>query len=122
MTIFDKVLINAHKGFEKLKLLASIFSERIKAELNIIRIRIKMNDVQERIEHLYRLIGKRYFDMRSQLAPGEREQPFLNDEEIAAAMAEIIERKKELGDLEADMKREREFFTQEIKSPEDTIV
>lgn len=122
MNIFDKTLINLHRGFERLKLFASIFSERVRVELNIIRIRIRMENLQERIRSLHESIGKRYVDLHTVPDLPERDQTSLLDEEITAAMAELVQRKKELSDLEDELKREQALFTPGATESEDTII
>ncbi len=122
MTIFDKVLINLHKGYERLKEIAAVFSERVKSELNIIRMRIRMDNVQNSIDAAYRDIGRRVVDLRAKAALSKAEEHLLNDEEIVAAFAELVRRKKELEDLNAELKREQTDFAAVTKKPEDTVV
>jgi hypothetical protein len=122
MTIFDKVLINLHKGYERLKEIAAVFSERVKSELNIIRMRIRMDSVQKSIDAAYRDIGRRVVDLRAKAALSKAEEHLLNDEEIVAAFAELVRRKKELEDLNAELKREQTDFATVTKKPEDTVV
>jgi hypothetical protein len=122
MTIFDKVLINLHKGYERLKEIAAVFSERVKSELNIIRMRIRMDSVRQTIDAAYRDIGRRVVDLRAKVALSKAEEHLLNDEEIVAAFAELVRRKKELEDLNAELKREQTDFAATTKKPEDTVV
>jgi hypothetical protein len=121
MTIFDKVLINLHRGAERLKEIAAVFSERVKSDLNIIRIRIRMDGVQKSIDAAYRDIGRRVVDLRAKAAFSKAEEHLLNDEEIVAAFAELVRRKKELDDLNAELKREQTDFAAVTNKSEDTI-
>jgi hypothetical protein len=122
MTIFDKVLINLHKGYERLKEIAAVFSERVKSELNIIRMRIRMDNVQNGIDAAYRDIGRRVVNLRAKAALSKTEENLLNDEEIVAAFAELVRWKKELEDLNAELKREQTDIAAATKKPEDTVV
>ncbi len=121
MIIFDKVLINLHKGYERLKDIAAVFSERAKAELNIVRMRIRIDGVQNNINELHRTIGRRVVDLRSKAELSKAEEQLLRDEEIVAAFAELVQRKKELEDLNAEIRREQADFTSTPKGPEDTV-
>jgi hypothetical protein len=122
MTVFDKVLINMHKGYERLKEIAAVFSERAKSELNLIRMRIRINGVQDGIDRLHRTIGRRVVDLRAKSALSKAEEQLLRDEEIVAAFTELVQMKKELEDLIAELKREQAEFTTVPKKTEDTIV
>ncbi len=122
MIIFDKVLINLHKGYERLKDIAAVFSERVKSELNIIRMRIKVDGVQNSIDQLHRDIGRRVVDLRAKAALSKAEEQLLNDEEIVTAFAELVQRKKELEELNAEIRREQADFTSTPRGPEDTVV
>ena len=48
MMIWEKVMSNMQKGSDKLMAAAATFSERVQAELNIVRLRIRLDNVQER--------------------------------------------------------------------------
>jgi hypothetical protein len=122
MTVFDKVLINMHKGYERLKEIAAVFSERAKSELNLVRMRIRINGVQDGIDKLHRIIGRRVVDLRAKSALSKAEEQLLRDEEIVAAFTELAQMKKELEDLIAELKREQAEFTTVPKKTEDTIV
>ncbi len=122
MTIIDKVLINLHKGYERLKEVAAVFSERARSELNVIRMRIRINGVQDGIDKLHRTIGRRVVELRAKAALSKAEEQLLRDEEIIAAFAELARTKKELEDLIAELKREQAEFTTVPKKSEDTVV
>jgi|SRR3990172_5793061 len=122
MTVFDKVLINMHKGYERLREIAAVFSERAKSELNLVRMRIRIEGVQGGIDKLHRTIGRRVVELRAKSALSKAEEQLLRDEEIAAAFSELARMKKDLEDLIAEVKREQAEFTTVPKKPEDTIV
>ena len=122
MTVFDKVLINMHKGYERLREIAAVFSERAKSELNLVRMRIRIDGVQAGIDKLHRTIGRRVVELRAKSALSKAEEQLLRDEEIAAAFSELARMKKDLEDLIAEVKREQAEFTTVPKKPEDTIV
>lgn len=121
MTVFDKVLINMHKGYERLREIAAVFSERARLELNLVRMRIRIEGVQAGIDKLHRTIGRRVVDLRAQSALSKAEEHLLRDEEIVAAFAELAQMKKELEDLIAEVKREQAEFITVPKKSEDTV-
>ncbi len=108
MTLFEKVLINLHKGFEKLKRAAALLSERVKFELNVVRMRIRINDIRQRLSELHALIGQRAAEFRNSEAAPETFKEFLEDDEIAAALDEIAKLKLEIDEIAADIAREHE--------------
>lgn len=120
MTLFDKVLINMHKGSEKLKRGAAVFSERIKFELGIVRMRIRINSIHERINELYGEIGRKADTLReAEEAPGTFAD-FLKIEEIAAALEEIGKLRKEIEEITAELVREQESIAEALKGPGET--
>lgn len=106
MTLFDKVLINLHKGFEKLKYGAAFFSERVKFELNVIRMRIRINELRARTGELYARIGQKAAELRDGEARPDFFEDFLKDDEVTAAFDEIAKLNKEIDEITAEFARE----------------
>jgi hypothetical protein len=106
MTLFDKVLINLHRGFEKLKFGAVVFSERVRFELNVIRMRIRVNELRARAGELYARIGQKAAGFRDGEARPEFFEDFLKDDEVMAAIEEIAKLNKEIDEITADLARE----------------
>src|SRR3989304_5897315 len=111
MTIFDKGLISLHNGYEKTREIADVFSERARSELNFIRMRIRIDGVQDGIDKLHRTIGRRVVELRAKAALSKAEEQLLRDEEIVAAFSELVRMKKELEELIAELKHEQAEFT-----------
>ena len=105
MTLFDTLLINLHRGFEKLSQGAAFFSDRIKLELAVVRARIKAQNMRDRIGELQALIGRRAAELRESDAPPKTFSAFLKDEEVAAAVEEIEKLDQEIDELMADVAR-----------------
>jgi hypothetical protein len=122
MTIWEKTVLNVQKGIQKISVVAATFSERVKAEIAIVRLRIRIDDIQAQIDGLYRTIGRTIVDlMQSDQVPKTTEQ-LLKHESIVAALSDIAERKKEMEDLIAEMKREQDAFRPMTNQPEDTAL
>jgi|GEM_PF-1511886 hypothetical protein len=122
MTIWEKAVINMHKGIEKINAVAAVFSERMKAEISIVRLRIRVDDVQARIDEQYRTIGRKVVDLSSRDELPKTGGQLLEDAVIAAAMTEIVARKKDIEDLKNEIKSEQDTFKPVPKQREDTDV
>jgi len=122
MAIWEKVVVNLEVGSRKIAATASIFAERVKAEITIVRLRIRLDEVQARIDELHRIIGRRVVDLSSSSAISKAGEQLIKDEDIAAAMAELEVRNKDLEELNAEIKGEKAAFKTEPEQKEETIV
>ncbi len=119
MTIWERVVLNIQKAVQRISLVAATFAERVKAEIAIVRLRIRINDIQAQINELHRTIGRTVVELiESNTAPKAAEQ-LLKQESIATALNELAERKKEMEDLKKEMQSEQDAFKPVPTSPED---
>ena len=122
MTIWEKAVLNIQKGVLKISLVASTVSERVKAEIAIVRLRIRIEEIQAQIDELHRTIGLTIVDLiKSNEMPKSTEE-LLKHENIAVALNELAERKKEIEELNVEMKNEQDAFKPMTKLPEDTTL
>jgi len=122
MTIWGKAVLNIQKGVLKISLVASTVSERVKAEIAIVRLRIRIEEIQAQIDELHRTIGLTIVDLiKSNEMPKSTEE-LLKHENIAVALNELAERKKEIEELNVEMKNEQDAFKPMTKLPEDTTL
>ncbi len=121
MTIWEKAVLNMQKGSRKIAAAAAVFSERIKAELTIVRLKIKIDEMQDRMDSLYGMIGRRILDLRIKEALPKTVEQLLMDEDIAAAMTEIANGEQEMEQLKNEIKTIGSGFAPEEKKTEDTI-
>jgi len=121
MAIWEKVVVNLETGAKKIAATASIFAERIKAELSIVRLRIRLDEVQSRIDELHRIIGRRVVDLINRSAIPKTGEQLAKDEDIATALAELEARNKDLEELNAEIKSEQSAYKTETEK-EETIV
>jgi predicted nucleic acid-binding Zn-ribbon protein len=120
MTIWEKAVVNMQKGAQKINAAASVFSERVKAELAIVRLRIRIDEVQEHIDEQHRAIGRKIVELhRKGALPKESEQLF-TDEDTATIMNELAAAEKEIEDLKNEIKNGREALRPDAKRSEDT--
>jgi hypothetical protein len=108
--IWEKVISNMQKGSDKLMAAAATFSERVKAELNIVRLRIRVDNVQESVNEQYRIIGHTLVELNNSGSLPKLAEHLLQDEKIAAPLIEIATLEKELDRLNDEIKNEASVF------------
>lgn len=118
MTIWEKAVLNMQRGAQRLSATAVIISERLKAEITIARLRIRLDEVKSQIDEQYRIIGRRVVNLANGDALPKTSEQLVKDEEIAAAMTEIGARKKEMEDLHNEITNEQAAFKPETKHEE----
>jgi hypothetical protein len=118
MTIWEKAIINMQKGSRKIFTSAAVFSERVKSEIAMARLRIRLDEVQSRIDEQHRTIGRHLVDLKNRTALPRTTELLIGSEEITAALAEIEAREKEKEDLLAEIAAERTAFTSAAKNKE----
>jgi Ribonuclease G/E len=121
VTIWEKAVLNMQKGSRKIAAAAAVFSERIKAELTIIRLKIRIDEVQRRMDGFYGMIGRRIVDLRTKEALPKAVEQLLRDENITTAMTEITNGEQEMEQLKTEIKTVGSGFAPEEKKTEDTI-
>ncbi len=121
MTIWEKAVLNIQKGSSKIAAAAAVFSERVKAELTIIRLKIRINEVQDSMNGFSAAIGRRIMDLRKKEALPKTVDQLLKDENIAAAMVEIMNCEQEIEQLKSEITAIGTGFAPEEKKSEETI-
>lgn len=123
MTIWEQTLLNLQKGYDKFVAFAALFNERVRAELDITRLRIRADDVQGRTDRLHMLIGRRVVEMKRKGDLPKGAEQIFKEEDVAAAIKEIEERERELQDVQAEIKTLMPESPHAVrKKTEDTIV
>lgn len=107
MTIWEKAVLNMQRGTQRITIAAAVFAERVQAELAIIRLRIRIEEVQDRINELYQDIGRRVVNITRGEALPKMCEELVQDEEIALAMNELTDRKQELVELHYEIKNKQ---------------
>lgn len=121
MTIWEKAVLNMQRGAQRLSAAAVIISERLKAEITIARLRIRLDEVKSQINEQYRIIGRRVVNLANGDALPKASEQLVKDEEIAAAMTEIEARKKEVEDLHNEIANEQAAFKPATKHEESPL-
>jgi len=82
-------------------------------------LRIRIDEVQNRINELYQGIGRRVVNLSLGDALPKTSDSLLQDEDIAAAMADLKDRKQELEDLNNEIRNEKDLFKTAQRRTED---
>jgi len=99
MTIWEKAILNMQRGSRRISISAALFADRVRVEINIVRLRIRIDEVQERIDAQYQAIGRKVDNLTRGEALPKTTEHLVQDEEIAAAMIELTDRKQEMVEL-----------------------
>jgi hypothetical protein len=99
MTIWEKAILNMERGSKRVAVTAALLAERVRVEINVIRIRIRIDEVQEQMDELYRAVGRKVVNLARGDALPKTTELLVKDEEIASAMADIADRKQEIAEL-----------------------
>jgi seryl-tRNA synthetase len=118
MTIWEKAVFNMQRGAQRLSTTAAIISERLKAEITIARLRIRLDEVKAQINEQHRIIGRRVVNLANGVALPKTSEQLVNDEEIAAAMTRIEAHKKEMEDLHSEIANKQAEFKPVTKHEE----
>ncbi len=121
MTIWEHAVLNIQKGSKKIAVVAAVFSERVKAELTIIRLKIRIDEVQARMNGLSAAVGRRIVDLKKKETLPKTVDQLLKDEDIATAMTEISSCEQEIEQLKSEITTIGSGFAPEEKKTEETI-
>ncbi len=106
MPLWDKTLSNLQKGHDKLTSFAVTFSERLKAEITVIRIRMEIDAVRESISEQHRVIGERLLELRTESALPPTFELFFKNSEVMTALEKISQYERELENLKDELRSE----------------
>jgi transposase len=118
--IWEKVISNMQKGSDKLMAAVAAFSERVQAELNIVRLRIRLDNVQERVNEQYQNIGRTLVDLNNSGSLPKLAEQLFQDEKITASLVELAALEKELDRLNDEIRNEASVFRPTSKQTEET--
>jgi len=107
MTIWEKAILNMERGTKRISIAAVLFSERVRIEIALVRLRMRTGEVLDSIDELYQVIGRRVVNLARGDALPQTSEQLVRDEEIAPVMHELADRKQELEELNAMIKTEQ---------------
>lgn len=110
MTVREKTLINLQKGYDKLTSFAAIFADRVRAEITTVRLKIRIDGMQEKISEQQQLIGKTLLQLKENNDLPRTFELFFQNDEIAAAVEKIERYQRDTEILLDDLQRESEVL------------
>jgi hypothetical protein len=122
MTIWEKAVLSMQRGSQRISVAAVLFAERVRVEIAVVRLRIRINEVQTRIDELYQGIGRTLVNLANGDALPKTSEQLVQNEDISLAMQELSDRKQELEELQDKIKSEQNLFKTVPKRKEDANV
>jgi hypothetical protein len=122
MTIWEKAVLNMQRGSQRISVAAVLFAERVRVEIAVVRLRIRINEVQVRIDELHQGIGRTLVNLANGDALPKTSEQLVQNEDISLAMHELSDRKQELEELQDKIKSEQNLFKTVPKRKEDANV
>jgi hypothetical protein len=113
MTVWEKTLINLQKGYGKLMFFAANASDRIKAEITIVRLRMQIDALQDTIGDHHRSIGKKLLEMKDNEELPRSFELFFTSAEITAHLEKIDRAQRDLEILLDDLRHESDALKTE---------
>jgi hypothetical protein len=122
MTIWEKAILNMQRGAQRISVAAVLFAERVRVEIAIVRLRIRISEVQARIDELHQGIGRKVVNLAAGDALPKTSEQLIQNEEISLAMQELTDRKQEIKELQDKIRSEQNLFKHTPKRKEDANV
>lgn len=122
MTIWEKVTVNLEKASKKVSVAAALFADRVKAEITLVRLRIRRDELQSQIDAQCRIIGSKVVALHKKGQLPRTTDQLMTEEEIVAAVTEIAARERELEDLAHEITSEEAAFKTGQQNKEDNTL
>jgi len=110
MSFWEKTLINLQKGYAKLTFFAATFSDRVRAEINIVRLKIQIDGARDKIGQQQRFIGQKLLEMKESDSLPRTMDLFFKIDEIVSAVEKIDRYQKDQEILLDDLQHEAELL------------
>jgi len=110
MTLWEKTLVNLQKGYTKLMSFAATFSDRLRAEINIVRLKIQIDGVRGKIGEQQRFIGQRLLELKENDSLPRTVDLFFKLDEIVSAVEKIERYERDQEILLDDLQHEAEVL------------
>ncbi len=106
MNVWEKTLVNIQRGYEKLTLFAATFSDRVKAEITIMRLKAQADERTKNIEEQQRIVGRTLIELRSREELPRNFTAFFKMTEITSALEKIEQEQTELENIKEELEYE----------------
>ena len=110
MTVWEKTLVNLQKGHAKLMSFAATFSDRLRAEINIVRLRIQIDGVRDKVGEQQRFIGQKLLELKESDTLPRTVDLFLKLDAIASSVEKIERYQRDQDILLDDLQHEAEVL------------
>jgi len=84
VNMWDRVKNNFDSGLKKIKWFSSLFSERVKIEISVMKLLYQSEQMKEKRDELLKAIGTRVYDMKE-----HPEKSVIKDRAISDTLSEI---------------------------------
>ncbi len=118
MNLWETTLVNMQKGYDRLTLAAAVLSERVRAEINIVRLRMQIDEVQAAVREEQLAVGRKLLELREDDQLPESFDGFFGSDEIAASIEKIAVREKQLDNLLEDLEHESGALRKAAQPPD----
>ena len=119
MTVWEKTLVNLQKGYSKLMSFAATLSDRVRAEINIVRLKIQIDGVRDKVSEQQRLIGQKLLELKENDSLPRTMDLFFRLDEIVSAVEKIERYQKDQEILLDDLQHEAEVLKPASARPEE---
>ncbi len=119
MAIWEKVIVNMERGAKRVATSAAFFSERVRAEVALARLRIRLHDVQTLINEQEAQIGRTIVSLRRKGELPDSTDSLLREEFIVTALAEIEAREKDVEEIRHEIAHEQTMIRAAQKTDEE---
>ena len=92
--MFEKLKESFSSGIARIKWFATVFSERLKIEIAVVKLLYQSDEMNKKREELYRTIGRRVYEFKE-----NPEKNILKDRVVAEAVEGIERLDKSLDEL-----------------------
>jgi hypothetical protein len=106
MTLWEKTITSLQQGYERITAFAALFSERLQAEINIIRLRLQLDEVKEQIREQHQVIGRKLLELRDEASMPASLELFFKNDDVSAALEKIASCEKDLENILDELRSE----------------
>jgi RNA processing factor Prp31 len=92
--MLKRIIENFKNGLSRIKWFATVFAERFRIEMAVIKIMYRSDEMEKKRQELFRTIGERIYEIK-----GNTEKNVFKDKVIVEAMEDIEKMDKDIEEL-----------------------
>jgi seryl-tRNA synthetase len=93
-SMLKRIIENFKDGLSRIRWFATVFSERFKIEMAVIKLMYRSDEMEKKRQELFRTIGERIYEIK-----GNTEKNVFRDKVIVEAMEDIERMEKDIEEL-----------------------